>query len=158
MILGQGPSGGCSQNVGQRCCHLKARLGPEDPPPWGLTHVAVGWRPHFPTDYSQEFLAPRISPQRCSSVLMTWHLASPRVNDPGESKVELQCLLWSSCRSHAVISAMPCRLYKSAIFSVGIDCSGAWILKAGIIGDHLGGWLVHMDCDFFECMLWLNFK
>ena len=78
VVLVQGLSWGCDQDVSRGCRHLRAWLRLENLCPRCLTHMAVGRR--------LQFLSTWASPQCCLRAPTAWQLASPRVGSPSESR------------------------------------------------------------------------
>lgn len=110
MVVGPGPSGDCSSDVGLGCCSLlKACLGLDDPLPLCLTHMpgyfmlVVGTRPC-------ELL-------HWVAWVTSWHGSQLLMNKKSrrETSGKLECLLPPNLRNHP--SLLPYII--SALFDVG---------------------------------------
>ena len=103
LLLAQGLSPHCSQDVGLGCGHLKAW--------WRLWDLLPRWAAHTPSKSvlvvggswpATSVLCHMGLSKCCVGVFTTWQVTSPRVSDPGESKREPSRTLWIDLGNHTL--------------------------------------------------------
>lgn len=108
---------------------LKSCLGLEDPLPSSLTHL-------------QEALVPCHAGHKAAHDMASPREGVPRERKPKMGAIVFYSLIWEVTQHY--FSCVPLVTWTNPGIHCGRTIQGWEYQGAGIVGDHLGGWLPHM--------------
>lgn len=152
-VLVQSSSRGCRQDIRQACSYLKAWLGLDGHFVSKFSGMAI-----LRKNLASCWLWVEVpSSLPCGPLLsylsnfMIWHQASPRTNDPTESKEEVTCFLWPSLETtcHHLCYLLSLEVIHYSPFKE--RAIKLHLLKAGVSKN-----LIHFKMNFLFGIIFLN--